>query len=496
MTLQRVIIPGLSTDEQKILNQMVDQLIAKTPRNMLRSAYYDGKRAISETGLSIPPQMQRTRLVLGWASKAVDILNDRCNLDGFTVPSGVDLDSVGLQDLWDNNFLDVEAPQVGTSSLIHSVAFLFTTEGDPAAGEPPVLINAKDALSATGIWDVRQRRLTAALSIIDRDEDGLKSFRLYFDNLVLLCEKQATGAWTVDELPHSYGVPVEPVPFDPRLDRMFGRSRISRVVMSLHNAAIRTAIRSEVTAELYSVPQRVLLGANESAFQNADGTVKPVWQAIMGRIWAIGDDEDASNPRADVKEFSGASQQPHIDQLRAQAQQFAGETSIPIASLGLGAAEANPTSADAYYASREDLIRRAESTTDGWSPAWRRTMLRALQMSNGWDEVPDEFKRLRPMWRNPITTSRAAASDAAQKMITTFPWLAQSELGLELFGMDPGFLERAKAELRRQRGRSTLDQLVAATRQLQAVPNPNGAPPDQQPNAPQVINNAQPNSAA
>lgn len=481
MSLQRVTVPQLGDDEQLILDRMIDQLRNKTPRNMLRSAYYDGKRAAADTGISIPPELQRVRLVLGWASKAVDILNDRCNLDGFSTASGVDLDSVGLQDLWDDNFLDIEAPQVGTSSLIHSTAFLFTTEGDVDLGEPEVVINAKDALSATGIWDVRQRRLTSALSVIDKDEGGeLKAFRLYLPNLVLYCEKQQTGAWTVDDLPHRWGVPVDPVPYLPRLDRGFGQSRINRVVMSLHNAAIRTAIRSEITAELYSVPQRVLLGADESAFQNADGSIKPIWQAILGRIWAIRDDEEASNPRADVKEFAGASQQPHIDQLRAQAQQFAGETSIPIASLGLGAADANPTSADAYYASREDLIRRAEATTDGWTPAWRRTITRALQMKNGWEDVPEDFRRIRPRWRNPITTSRAAASDAASKMIDKFPWLANSELGLELYGMDSSFLERAKIELRRQRGRDTLDRIVAAAGQLRPVqdqPEVNDAEP-------------------
>lgn len=493
--LHRVIVPGLNSEEQSILNQMVDQLIAKTPGNLIKSAYYDGKRAMIDTGISIPAEMQRVKIVLGWAAKSVDILNDRCNLDGFTVPSGADLDSVGLADIWDDNYLDVEAPQVGTSSLIHSVAFLFTTQGDPDLGEPAVVISAKDALNATGIWDVRRRALTAALSIIDRDEGGeISAFRMYLPNLVLYCERTTTGTWTVDDLPHPYGVPVEPLPYLPRLDRGFGQSRISRVVRSLHNAAIRTAIRSEVTAELYSVPQRVLLGADDSAFKNPDGSIKPVWQAIMGRIWAIEDDEEATNPRADVKEFSGASQQPHVDQLRAQAQQFAGETSIPIASLGLSNADANPTSAEAYYASREDLIRRAEATTDGWTPAWRRSITRALQMINNWDEVPDEFRGIRPKWRNPITVSRAAAADAASKMIDKFPWMAQSELGLELYGMDQGFLERAKAELRRQRGSAVLDRIAAAAAQLNQ-PALEAVDQDQQQNRP-VIENASADSAA
>jgi hypothetical protein len=135
--MERVHIPDLDDDEQSILDELVDQLTEKMPRNMLRSAYYDGKRAVvDQTGISMPPEMNRIRIVLGWAAKAVDILNDRCNLDGFTTASGVDLDSLGLRDLWQDNYLDIEAPQAGVSSLIHGTAFLITTPAEED-DEPP-----------------------------------------------------------------------------------------------------------------------------------------------------------------------------------------------------------------------------------------------------------------------------------------------------------------------------------------------------------------------
>src|SRR5699024_4047749 len=107
--------------------------------------------------------------------------------------------------------------------------------------------------------------------------------------------------------------------------------------------------RTEVAAEFYSAPQRVLLGSDESAFRNQDGSIKTAWQAILGRVWAVPDDDGAATPRADIKEFTQASQQPHVDQLRAWAQLFAGETSIPLSSLGISG-DANPTSSDAYAA--------------------------------------------------------------------------------------------------------------------------------------------------
>lgn len=460
-TVDRIIITDLEPDEQNTLNQLFDQLKQKAPRNRLRSAYYDGKNAIRDLGISTPPNFRRIAIVLGWSAKAVDILNRRCNLDGFVVP-GADADEFGMGDLWTDNYLDTEAPQAGVSSLIHSAAFLIATQGDVAAGEPKALITAKDALSGTGIWDRRKRRLSAFLSIIDTDDDcNPIDMVMYLDGSNVTMTKEA-GAWKVDRRSHSFGVPVEPLVYQPRLARPFGSSRISRAVMSLHDSAIRTVIRSEVSAELYSVPQRVLLGADESAFKNADGTVKTAWQAVLGRVWAIPDDEDAATPRADMKEFSQGSQDPHVAQLRAWAQLFAGETSIPIASLGIST-EANPASAEAYYASREDLISEAEGTTDGWSPAWRRTAIRGLQMLNGWgaDAIPPEVLKLQPKWRSPATPSRAAAADAAAKTIALFPWLAESELGLELFDFGPVFIERAMAEKRRQGGSAALRALVA-----------------------------------
>lgn len=465
---ETITIPDLTDDEQAALTANWTQLQAKAQRNMIRSAYYDGKNAVRDLGIALPDNCRQLAIVLGWAAKAVDVLNDRCVLEGFVSP-GAELDSFGLVDLWADNMLDVEAPQVSVSSLIHATAFLIAHQGDEDAGEPPVLITAKDGLSGTGQWDPRRRSLGSFLSIIDSDDKGPTELILYLPDLIVTCRRDG-AKWDVQRSEHVYGVPVEPLVYRPRLARPFGSSRISRAVMSLHDSAIRTALRSEVTAELYSVPQRVLLGAGEDAFKDADGNPIPKWRFIMGRIWGLPDDEDATQPRADIKEFSSANQDPHVAQLRAWAQLFAGETSIPVSSLGIST-EANPASAEAYYASREDLIKAAESTTDGWTPAWRRTMIRGLQMLNGWtdEQIPAEVRALRPRWRNPATPSRAAAADAASKTLDKFPWLAETPLGLELYGFDQEFIERALAERRRLQGSGAVQAILAASKERTPV---------------------------
>jgi hypothetical protein len=438
-------VPDLTHDEQNTLDQLLVQLNAKRPRNLKRAALYDGKNAQRDVGIKLPPYLRRIPIVLGWPAKACDVLNDQCGLDGFITPSGTSADSLGITEIWDDNYLANEAPQAGLSSLVHACSFLIATQGDEQSGEPDVLITAKDALNGTGEWNKRRRALDSFLSIINSKPDGTPTeMVLYLPNLNVTMTKGGEK-WVVDRRAHSYGLTVEPLVYSPRLGREFGTSRISRAVISHSAAAVRTVIRSEVTAERYSLAQRVLLGADSTVFQNEDGTPKPMWQAALDEVWAIPDDEDAENPRADVKEFSAGSQEPHMSQLRQQAVLFAGETSISLEDLGLSP-EANPTSEGSRDKGAKNLSRVARRTAAGWSPAWQRTMQHALRMKNQETELRPEWRKIRADFGEVRRQVSAAQADAGSKTLDKFPWLAESELGLELMGFDRDFIDRAMDE--------------------------------------------------
>jgi hypothetical protein len=464
---EHIIVPGLDDDEQATFDVLWSQLQAKAARNLLRASYYDGKRAIRQVGTVIPPQYYRLGIVLGWSAKAVDVLNRRCNLDGFVWPEGNLLD-LGGDELWQSNHLGTEVSSGLTSSLIHATSFLITTRGDPAAGEPAALIHAKDALNATGTWNARTRQLDNLLSINARDDQGKPtSFVLYLHNLTIVCEKDSSG-WQVDKQDHPWGVPAEPLVYKPRTGRPFGTSRISRAVMSLHDQALRTVIRLEGHMDVYSFPEMWLLGADESIFKGPDGTPKTSWQVMLGRIKGIPDDEGAANPRADVKQFSASDPEPHIKALKQQAQLFSGETSIPLTSLGVSDMS-NPSSADSYIASREDLIAEAEGATDDWSPALRRTALRGLAIQNGLAEIPRPWQSIDTKWRSPVHLSRAAAADAGTKQLAAVPWLADTEVGLELLGLTEQQITRAMADRRRMSGSNALRAITEAALQGRTV---------------------------
>lgn len=459
-------VKGLTDDETVILNMLVEQLAAVTPRNILRSSYYDGSRAIRQVGTIIPPQYSRLGLALGWAAKGVDGLGRRCALEKMVWPDG-DLDSLGMQGLTDDNFLLSEVGQGRTDSLIHGVSYLITTAGDTDDGEPPALIHAKDGLNATGTWNNRRRRLDNVLSVTHRDGEHITGFVLYLDGLTV--SAQLLGkVWNVEKVAHPWHVPADPMVYRPRASRRMGRSRITRAAMSHQDSAVRSMIRLEAHMDIYAIPKLMLLGADESIFKNADGSMKASWQIALGRAFGIPDDEDAKTPRADVKQFDAASPAPHLSQLNALAKLMAREMDMSDSDFAM-TDMANPTSADAYSEARENLRAEAESATDDWSIAIRRAVTRALAIRNGLDEVPAEWASIDTKWRSPMFLSRSAAADAGAKQLGAIPWLADTQVGLGLLGLDDQTVKLALSEREIAERRATGRAVIAALTPPDAV---------------------------
>lgn len=449
---QTVRIPGLSDDENALINRLHGEITNRRMSNLLRTSYYDNKRSIRQVGTLIPPQYFNLGLVLGWTGKAVDALARRCNLDGFIWPDG-DLGSIGGDDVWDDNHLASEIDGAIIASMQHGPAFLINTVGDE--GEPDTLIHVKDATEATGDWNRRRRHLDNLLSVIDKDEDGrILSLALYLDNVTVTAQRdKASLGWQVDREEHVYGVPAEVLPYKPAPKRPFGRSRITQPMMGLQDAATRGLIRREGHMDVYAYPDYWLLGADESAFVNANGVQKSMWEIRLGRIKGINDDKDENNPalaRADVKHFPAASPDSHWSDLNGLAKSFAREASLPDSALAIQEMS-NPTSAESYDASQYELIAEAEGAVDDFTPALRKSFVRALAMRNGIaiDKIPDGWKSIDTQWRNPRYLARSALADAGMKQLAAAPWLAETEVGLELLGLTPQQIRRALADKRR-----------------------------------------------
>ncbi len=445
--------------DESALHKMLNQWAAKRDRNVLRTVYAEGKNALQDLGISLPPQMKNVEMVLGWPMKAVQVLASRIVFDGFVVP-GVEQDPFGLSDWLTENNADTVLPQAFASSLVHSVSFLTVTPG--ADGEPDVLLLPKSAREATGLWDRRTNSLTDGLSVTSFDEVGFPTQLVWYArDHVTTYTRRGDGKWSTDSQPNPLGrVWMEPLPFRPDLERPFGRSRISRAVMSLTDSGLRTLARAESHAEFFASPQRYALGADQDAF----GSKADRWNAVMSRMLSISRDENGDLPT--LGQFPQMSMQPHFDHLRTLAALFAGETSVPLNSLGI--VQDNPSSAEAIYAAKEDLVIEARAATDVWGGSLRRAAVTAVMMRDGLSEPPVEMRSLRAKWRNPATQSVVSASDALVKQVSALPWLAESEVALEMLGYDDATRTRLLSDKRRAQGGSVLSQVLA--RQTPTVP--------------------------
>lgn len=456
--------PQLATGDQNTFDTLWNKFQSKLPRNRLRSIYYDTKNPLKDLGISIPPQLRNVETALGWPAKGVNVLARRCNFDDFVVPGQQD-DPFGLAKIQAENGLDVLIPQGITSSLVHATAFVATTQGDVQSGEPEVLQTVRSALSGTGIWDARRRGLSSYLAIVDADEnDQPTHFLMYLPGRVLTLVKTGSS-WRVFEQRNRLNrVPVEAMVYQPELERPFGHSRISRTVMSLTDQAVRAMLRAEVSAEFYSSPQRWLMGANEEAFKNADGSTLNKWQAVMGRFMAIGADDEGNVPS--VGQFPQMSMEPHLAHLRQIAQNFASDQNLPISSLGI--VQDNPASAEAIFAAKEELVVEAEGANRVFGTALVKSALNAIMLRDGLSEPTDEMYRLRAKFRDPATPSKSSAADAVVKQISALPWMADSDVALEQLGYDETTIERLRIDRQRAGASNRVAALVTAARGVRA----------------------------
>jgi hypothetical protein len=94
---------------------------------------------------------------------------------------------------------------------------------------------------------------------------------------------------------------------------------------------------------------------------------------------------------------------------------------------------------------------------------------RALAIQNGVTEIPAEWGSIAPKWRSPIYISKAAAADAGAKQLAMVPWLADTEVGLELLGLDEQQIQRALSQKATAERKAAGRAIVAALQQPKQV---------------------------
>lgn len=314
------------------VERLRNRLEAKRTRVNLRYSYYEMKQLVMDLGISTPPDLRFWMGALGWTSKAVDSLADRLVFREF------ENDNLGMADIFAMNNQDVLIDSAILGALISSCDFIYISKDGSE-----VKLQVIDGGNATGIMDPNTMMLKEGYAVLERDTSGkilaeahfIKGSTIIYRN-GLLAEIYNNSA------PYPLLVPIVN---RPDAKRPFGHSRISRACMSIVNAAIRTAKRSEIAAEFYSYPQKYISGLSQ------DATMMDKWKATMSSMLAVEIDENGNKPT--LGQFQQASMSPHTEQLRMFAGLFAGETGLTLDDLGFPSQ--NPSSAEAIKASHENL---------------------------------------------------------------------------------------------------------------------------------------------
>lgn len=366
-------------------------------------AYYDGAQRLAALGLGLPPEMRRLQVVVNWPRLVVDSLEERLDLEGFRLAGAADTDE-RLWSWWQANNLDEESSLAHLEALVTGRAFL--TVGPNEADQDTPVITPESARSMVADIDPRTRTVRSALRLYTGTGTKL-SATLYLPDRTVFYERATSGWKVADTIDHQLGVvPVVPLINRARVADRDGRSEMVDVIGPT-DAACRTLTNLQGAQELLAVPQRYVLGASREDFVNDKGEPVPAWEAYIGRILALGNED------AKVGQFSSADLRNFTEVINAYARIVSALSGLPPHFLGLSTD--NPASADAIRSAEARLVKRAERRARAFSGAWEQAMRLGMLLIDG--QARPESARLEAVWRDPSTPTYAAKADAVAKLV-------------------------------------------------------------------------------
>lgn len=464
---------GLGGEERRAMAALMEVFCRNRARNAERTRYYEGKQDVKNIGIAVPPQLAAgLEVSCCWPQKTVEALQSRSAFDGFVASDEGVADR--LTAFAQRNDLRARYSRAVIPQLVHGCAFAtLARRADGAAS-----VRFRSAQTAAALWDGENDRVAAGFAVVDsRRFNGDRSYlpslvHLHMpDALWVLSRDDAGGQWRAERMPHAMGRPMmEALVYRASEGRPFGQSRITRPVMSLTDSYMREMLRLEVGAELFTSPQKVILGAGDEAFD------MDKYVAYVTNFLVIGRDEDGNAPT--LTQLAAASMQPHVDVMRNLAAQFAGATCVPISELGV--VHDNPSSAEAIYAAKEALVVEVDASLNAANAESLKAIAQmALAVEGG---VPlaaltDEERDFSVKFRNPAMPSLVSQADAMSKVAGTAPWIADTEVFLEEVGFDEGQRRRLLSDKRRAENRAAFNAIfsgaqTAPAQQGGAAPQP------------------------
>ena len=377
----------------------------KRNRVLLRYEFYEQKKKAPDLGISTPEGLEWFSSINGWCTKAVDNLADRLQFDGF------DNDIFNFKDMFDQNNPDIFFDDSILSALISACAFVLITKGED---DKSVRFQVIDGSNATGVIDDYTKLLTEGYAVLERDLDHPDTVIRY-----AYCTPGRTEVYEHDKLVaveafSSKYCALVPIIYKPDAKRLFGHSRISRACMDYAKSAMRTVKRMEISSEFYSFPQKYATGLS----QDAEELDK--WQATMSAMLTFTKDEEGDSPT--LGQFQVGSMSPHVEQLKAIASMFAGETGLTLDDLGF--ITSNPSSAEAIKAGHEGSRLAASKAQRSFSVGFKNVGYIGACIRDEFEYVREAVFETKVLWKptfEPDAAMLSSIGDGVYKLNEAIP---------------------------------------------------------------------------
>ena len=368
--------------ELKGVGYLSRKLNNKRNRVLLRYKYYEQKAYAPDLGISTPKGLEWLQSINGWCTKAVDNLADRLQFDKF------DNDIFDFTTMFNQNNPDIFYDDAMLSALISSCSFVYISKGETNQTGQRIRFQVIDGANATGRIDDFTKLLLEGYAVLERDDnDKVVSYAYFTPGRTDVYD--ANNNLIASETFNSRYCALVPIIYRPDAKRPFGHSRISRACMDYAKSAMRTVKRAEVSSEFYSFPQKYVTGLSQ------DAETIDAWQATMSAMLSFTKDDEGGSPS--IGQFQVGSMAPHVEQLKATASMFAGETGLTLDDLGF--VTSNPSSAEAIKAGHESLRLTATKAQRCFGVGFKNVGYIGACIRDNQDYLREEIFQTKALWK-------------------------------------------------------------------------------------------------
>lgn len=448
---------GLSEDERALIGQLRGQYQRTASTMALCEQYYKGEQAIKNLRIAVPKELEgHLCTVVGWGAMAVDPYVERLNADCFRQVGATDGDEYLMAMMEANNF---ESEQSLAYADALSMGPAYWVIGSPASrGDAPV-ITVESPLNTAVLWDLRGTSPRAMMQEY-WSEDGRRRGALLVPGKTVHLGQNDRGEWDVsgrDE--HGFDfVPVVRMANRPRTNNRSGSSEITPALQSIIDDACRTLLALGVARELYSVPQKAILGATEDAFKKADGSTASVMETYITKVLGLERDENGELP--ELHQFTAYDPSVFTKILDWFASAAGGIVAAIPQDMGLYT-QGNPASADAGLVADDRRNRRAKRMQRQFSGPLMDVARMAVRFDNN-GRLPAEYERLAVDWSPVEMHAPSLIADAVTKEISSGAIPATSDVTLKRLGYSAVDRQRLEQDRKRADGRAAAQAIAAS----------------------------------